>query len=221
MDSLRDAKPDSRSPARPDMRTVGDDIDRLLGDLNARLEPRAFDQAVELVQLVTELYGAGLARVIDLAGEAVGGEAPAFVRRLADDELVASLMIVHGLHPDGLSQRIAAALDKVRPFLGGHGGDVELLAIDEEVGAVHLRLLGSCDGCPSSAVTLRMTVERAIHEAAPEIETIDVEEPSAEPVMTQVTLTQKAKGPHGATEVQTATGTKTAYDPATGCGAVL
>ena len=47
------------------------------------------------------------------------------------------------------------------------------------MGAVHLRLLGSCDGCPSSAVTLRTTVERAIVEAAPEIVTIDVEEPNA------------------------------------------
>ena len=61
----------------------------------------------------------------------------------------------------------------------GHGGDVELLDIDEAVGAVHLRLLGSCDGCPSSAVTLQHAVERAIVEAAPEIVTIDVEEPNA------------------------------------------
>ena len=50
-----------------------------------------------------------------------------------------------------------------------HGGDVELLDVDEDAGAVHLRLLGSCDGCPSSAVTLQHAVERAIVEAAPEI----------------------------------------------------
>jgi Fe-S cluster biogenesis protein NfuA len=190
----------------PNVRTIGDDIERLLDDLHSRLEPRAFDQAVELVQLVTELYGSGLARAIELAGDALVDEAPAYIRRLADDELVASLLIVHGLHPDGLRQRIIAALDRVRPFLGGHGGDVELLDIDEDVGAVHLRLLGSCDGCPSSAITLRQTVERAIHEAAPEIVIIDVEEPSAEPVTTPVSFINKPANE--------------AYDPATGCGAV-
>ena len=56
-----------------------------------------------------------------------------------------------------------------------HGGDVELLDIDADAGAVHLRLLGSCDGCPSSAVTLQLAVERAIVEAAPEIVRIDVD----------------------------------------------
>jgi Fe-S cluster biogenesis protein NfuA len=194
------------------VRTIGDDIERLLDELQAKLDPRAFEQSVELVQLVTELYGAGMARIVELAGESLVDDAPRFVRRLADDDLVASLLVVHGLHPDGLAQRVAAALDGVRPFLGGHGGDVELLDIDEEVGAVHLRLLGSCDGCPSSAVTLRLTVERAIFEAAPEISIIDVDEPTPEPVRTPVTMMQKS-GSHAA---ETA-----AHDPATGCGAML
>ena len=47
--------------------------------------------------------------------------------------------------------------------------------MDEEPGIVRLRLLGSCDGCPSSSATLRDAVENAIHEAAPEIVTIDTE----------------------------------------------
>jgi Fe-S cluster biogenesis protein NfuA len=187
------------------VRTIGDDVERLLDELQARLEPRAFEQAVELVQLVTELYGAGLGRIVELAGEVLDEDAPAFVRRLADDDLVGSLLLVHNLHPDSLGQRVAAALDGVRPFLGGHGGDVELLEIDEDAGAVHLRLLGSCDGCPSSAMTLRLTVERAILEAAPEIRIIDVDEPSADPVTSPVALTRKPA---------------VAYDPATGCGAV-
>ncbi len=68
------------------------------------------------------------------------------------------------------------ALAKVRPFLGRHGGDVELLGIDDALGAVKLRLLGSCDGCPSSAATLQGAVEVAILEAAPEVTRIVVEE---------------------------------------------
>ena len=100
---------------------------------------------------------------------------PRLVDRFGADELVASLLLVHGLHPVGVEDRVEAALQSVRPFLAHHDGDVELLGIDPDAGAVLLRLLGSCDGCPSSAVTLQMAVERAIVDAAPEIVRIDVE----------------------------------------------
>ena len=69
----------------------------------------------------------------------------------------------------------------MRPFLAHHDGDVELLGIDPDAGAVKLRLLGSCDGCPSSSVTLQFAVERAIVEAAPEISRIDVADPRTRP----------------------------------------
>jgi Fe-S cluster biogenesis protein NfuA len=73
---------------------------------------------------------------------------------------------------------VESSLGSVRPLLAAHGGDVELLRIDEDAGAVVLRLLGSCDGCPSSAVTLRTAVETAIREAAPEIVRFEVSEAS-------------------------------------------
>jgi Fe-S cluster biogenesis protein NfuA len=173
-----------------DLRATGDRIEALFDQLRVSADPRTFDQAEELLRLVTELYGAGLARVVEL----VQIEAPELLTVLVDDELLGSLFVVHGLHPQDLATRVAAALDSVRPFLQGHGGDVELLELDEAVGAVHLRLLGSCDGCPSSAVTLRTEVERAIADAAPEIVTIDVEEPNAADapgVTTAVELGQK------------------------------
>jgi Fe-S cluster biogenesis protein NfuA len=181
---------------------IGEAIERRLAALQARAEPRVFEQAVELLQLVSELYGGGLARVMELAQR----HAPELIPIIAGDELLASLLVANDLHPDSLDARIAGALESVRPFLAGHGGDVELLDIDEQSGAVRLRLLGSCDGCPSSAVTLRTTVERAIMDAAPEITIIDVEEPAAQGVTTPISL-----------------GTKPAveFDPATGCGAAL
>ena len=81
---------------------------------------------------------------------------------------------MHGLHPYGVEERVERALEAVRPYLGSHGGDVELLGVTEE-GVVRLRLLGSCDGCPSSSVTLELAVEGAIHEAAPEVSAIEIE----------------------------------------------
>ncbi len=187
-------------------RNVGDAIERALDDLQARLEPRVFDQTLELLQLVTQLYAAGLARIMDLADS----HAPGLAGHIVAEDLLASLLVANGLHPDTVSVRIARALDGVRPFLAGHGGDVELLDIDEAVGAVRLRLLGSCDGCPSSAITLRTTVERAIIEAAPEIVIIDVEEPVEDPIGTPIALTTKLTSKP-----------KVSFDPATGCGAAF
>ena len=93
---------------------------------------------------------------------------------LAADELVSGLLLVHGLHPYDVTTRVAAALDSVRPYLGSHGGDVELLGIDD-AGVVTLRMLGTCDSCPSSTVTLQLAVEGAIQAAAPEVTAIQVE----------------------------------------------
>ena len=70
-------------------------------------------------------------------------------------------------------RRVEAALDSVRPYLGSHGGDVELLEVADD-GVVRLRLLGSCNSCPSSSVTLELAVEDAIEAAAPEVASIEV-----------------------------------------------
>jgi Fe-S cluster biogenesis protein NfuA len=168
------------------LRAVGDRIEQLLDELRASAEPRSYALIEELLRSVTDLYGAALARVLEVAG----GLDPTLTSRLVDDELVASLLLVHGLHPESTEARVAEGLAKVRPFLAQHGGDVELLDVDLDAGAVLLGLLGSCDGCPSSAVTLQQAVERAVVEAAPEIVRIDVRQPAAAPA-TPVALGRK------------------------------
>jgi Fe-S cluster biogenesis protein NfuA len=154
-----------------DLRVIGERIEALLDQVRAAPTPRFGDAAEELVRLVTELYGAGLARVVELV--------PDRLDVLLEDELVGALLALHGLHPLELKARVEGALESVRPMLGHHAGDVELLDLDEAAGAVFLRLLGSCDGCPSSTVTLQNAVYKAIVEAAPEISIIDVEDTSA------------------------------------------
>ena len=153
-----------------DLRATGDRIEELLGQLESSLEARAWEQVQDVVSLVTELYGGGLARVLALAGDDLS-----LRRRMAEDDLVASLLVLHDLHPLDLEDRVHQAVDSVRPYLGSHGGDVEVLAIDGDEGVVRLRMLGSCDGCESSSVTLELAVQRAIEEAAPEITRLDVE----------------------------------------------
>lgn len=164
--------PPESSGSSPDLRATGTRIDALL-DASAAGGAVARERAEELVRLVTDLYGAGLERLMDLLYEA-GHLDESLLASLAEDDLLGSLLLVHGLHPYDVQTRVEQALDSVRPYLGSHGGDVELLAVTAE-GTVRLRLLGSCDGCPSSSVTLKLAVEGAIEAAAPEVTVIEVE----------------------------------------------
>jgi Fe-S cluster biogenesis protein NfuA/nitrite reductase/ring-hydroxylating ferredoxin subunit len=155
------------------LRVTGERIDALL-DASGSGGMVARERAEELVRLVADLYGAGIERILDILFDA-GHLGEEDLAALAGDDLVASLLLVHGLHPYDVGTRVEQALDGVRPYLGSHGGDVELLEVTDE-GVVRLRLLGSCDGCASSSVTLTLAVEGAIEAAAPEITGIEVEE---------------------------------------------
>jgi Fe-S cluster biogenesis protein NfuA len=157
-----------------ELRAAGDRIEVLMGEL-AAASPVVQAKTEELVRLLLQLYGAGLDRILsiieemDEAGAAAG---PVFAR-LAADDLVSSLLVLHDLHPLDLNVRIERALDHVRPYLESHGGNVKLLGIADNV--VRLRLEGSCKSCPSSTITMKLAVEKAIEEAAPEITHLDVE----------------------------------------------
>ena len=120
---------------------------RQLLDSCATSGAAAYERAQQLVREVVGLYGAGLERIMLLAQD------PALTERLATDDLVASLLLVHGLHPHDVRRRVSDALDRVRPYLGSHGGDVDLLEIADgpEGPVVLLAFKGSCKSCPSSA----------------------------------------------------------------------
>ncbi|MQA15262.1 MAG: hypothetical protein GEV09_14160 [Pseudonocardiaceae bacterium] len=151
----------------PDAQAVGSRVEELLAQLGSASDPAVAGQAEELVGLLVEFYGAGLARIVELLDE------PALTP-LLDDKLVASLLVLHDLHPRSTEERVLAALETVRPYLGSHAGDVEYLGLDSD-NVVQLRLAGSCDGCPSSAVTVNLAIEKAIEDAAPEVTRVDVD----------------------------------------------
>jgi Fe-S cluster biogenesis protein NfuA/nitrite reductase/ring-hydroxylating ferredoxin subunit len=148
-------------------RTAGDRIQTLL-DASSSGGAVARERAEQLVREVTDLYGAALIRMMEMALAAE----PRLADRFAADDLVASLLLVHGMHPHNVERRVSDALDRVRPYLGSHGGDVALLGVDG--GVVRLQFQGSCKSCPSSSVTLELAVEDAVRAAAPEIDSIEV-----------------------------------------------
>jgi Fe-S cluster biogenesis protein NfuA len=165
-------------------------IEALLEDLEAVPEGPARDTATALVQALIDLYGEGLARLVGHVAERDDGT---LADALARDELVAPLLMLHGLHPVPMETRVRGALDGVRPYLESHGGGVELLAIED--GTVRLQLQGSCSGCPSSTVTLKHAVEEAIHEAAPDVAGIVAEDAPREPALIQLEVYEACPAP--------------------------
>jgi Fe-S cluster biogenesis protein NfuA len=147
-------------------------LDGLIREVDRLPDPKARDDVREVARAVLDLHGDGLSRILAHLEDA--GAAGASIRdALARDEVVAGLLLLHGLHPLPLEARVLQALDQVRPRLRAHAGGVELLGAED--GVVRLRLTGNCHGCPSSAATMRQTVEEAIVRLAPDAVAIEVE----------------------------------------------
>ncbi len=146
-------------------------IEELVGKFEAAGDPTLRAAAAELVEWLLHLHGAALERMIEIV-ENIGAAGSDLVSRWGRDELIAQLLMLHGLHPVDLETRVTQALAKVRPYLKSHGGDVEMLEVVD--GVVRLRLQGSCNGCPSSALTLRHAIEEAVYQAASDITRLEV-----------------------------------------------
>ena len=118
---------------------------------------------------IEELNAAAFRRLIRTlkSDEAAASALRAAVR----DPLVYQVLLFHALVKEPLEHRVARALDDVRPFLKTHGGDVELVAV-KFPDMVEVRLVGSCQSCPSSGETLSEGVEKAIKALCPEITTV-------------------------------------------------
>lgn len=151
-------------------------IEQLVQAVEQSADEKTRAAASELVRSVLDLHAAGFAKILELLSQA-GEEGRAVREACVRDELLSSLLSLHGLHPVDLEKRVEQALEDVRPHLQSHGGNVELLEIAD--GIVRLRMQGSCHGCASSQATLKLLIERAIYDAAPDVDAIELVEDSA------------------------------------------
>jgi Fe-S cluster biogenesis protein NfuA/nitrite reductase/ring-hydroxylating ferredoxin subunit len=137
-----------------------------------RIEDAGSRRAAEdLMSAVIDMYGLGMSRIVEILDADPG--AAELKQRLADDGVVASLMLIHDLYPVPIDERVAEALDNVRPYMESHGGNVELVSLED--GVARIRLEGSCDGCPASSSTLELAIKTALEETAPDLVGIEVE----------------------------------------------
>ncbi|KRD12163.1 MULTISPECIES: hypothetical protein [unclassified Streptomyces] len=155
---------------------TGRRVEEVLERLTASGDPAAAAAAEELVRSLMDFYGAGLARIIHLLTSAPDGPAA----RLLGDELVASLLVLHDLHPEDRDARIARALDSVREHA------LEVVDFDERSGTLSLRAreAGGC-GCGSGG-DARQAAEAALACFAPEVRAVDVQSAPAGPTLLQI-----------------------------------
>jgi Fe-S cluster biogenesis protein NfuA len=152
-------------PQRGEFRLQTERVEKLAVRLESAGDPEIRATALDLVQSVVELHGAALQRLIDSLTRTPAGQQA--LSQALENDLVSSMLLLHNLHPDDLETRVLRGIEKARPYLKSHGGDVELAAVRD--GIVHLRLHGTCGSCPSSSITLKNAVEDALFEVAPDI----------------------------------------------------
>jgi Fe-S cluster biogenesis protein NfuA len=153
-------------------------IGEIVEQLETSADPNTRAIARELLESLMALHGAGIERILEIAANA-GEAGESVIRKCGRDELVSSLLLLYGLHPENLSARVTRALEKLRTNLDSHAAKVELLSISDE-GVVKVRLdVKANGGCGSSAATLKATVEGALQDAAPDATSIVVQETGA------------------------------------------
>ena len=159
-------------PAEDRAEALLERVQELQDRLDSVGESTTRNLAEELVSAVVQMYGAGLEGILErlLAGGEAGEQ---IAVSLTDDPFLATLLLIHDLHPVPLEARVQEALDSVRPYMESHGGNVELLSLENGIARIHLR--GSCSDCSASAVTLELAIKQALEQAAPDLEGLEVE----------------------------------------------
>ncbi len=155
-----------------------DRVQDLTAQVDALADGPARVLAQELLSTVIAMYGDGLSRIMAVI-EGSGAARDNILDELAQDGAVASLLLIHDLYPVPLSERVIEALDTVRPYMESHGGNVELVGIED--GVARLVLQGSCNGCAASRATLELAIKQALDEHAPDLAGLDVQGVNAEP----------------------------------------
>ncbi len=134
-----------------------------LDTLIATLEREDDQRALMLLELVDAIHRPGLELLV--AGE-------------TDHPLARALLSMYDLGPIDEHIQVEEALDEIRPYIESHGGDLELLDVQD--GTVHVRMSGACHGCAASAMTLRRGIEEKLRERYPGFQEVVAHEPDAD-----------------------------------------
>jgi NifU-like domain len=141
-------------------------------ELEAIADPAVRASAKELVQLLMEMHGTALERILEIVFQSSDG-GTRVIDELGQDPLVSSLLVLYGLHPEDLQTRVERKLAEIRSRLYKMGAEATLLAVNGSDVRVRVSIEGHA--CGSTAQNVRATVEEAMYEAAPDLTSLVVE----------------------------------------------
>ena len=150
----------------------------LVGDLDQMPSGNSKTAAREVIQLLMEVHGAGLERIMELvfeAGGKPGTTGEAIISKLGEDPIVGNLLLLYSLHPDDFESRVLKAIENAGARLRKFDSTVELVSIRE--GAVQLRLRTSSHSCGSTTKNLQSMVEENLYELAPDLISLSIAVP--------------------------------------------
>jgi hypothetical protein len=134
-------------------------------------------QAKLLLEAVMDLHGLALARALTLAQSGLAGDA--LTQRLAEDDYVATVLLLHGLHPEEPETRLKKKLSSMRPHWGVRGFRVELVAVER--GAAKAKVHWNGAAAKAERGALLREIENVLTDAAPDLDLIALEEADTEP----------------------------------------
>ena len=141
-------------------------VERLVERVSALPDEDARTTALALLQSLMDLHGAVVCRIVEVLANS-GEAGRTALAKLGSDPLVCGLLVLYGVHPVALEDRLTRALERVSPQLHKQGGSVELVGIKDAT--VRVKIQSSGQGCGSSLDALKRIVQQAILEAAPEV----------------------------------------------------
>ena len=146
----------------------------LVGELDQMPGGGSKVAARDLVQLLMEVHGAGLERIMEIVFDS-GAAGSALIDRLGQDPIVRNLLLLYSLHPDDVETRVVKALDTAAVRLRKFDAEVELVSVQDA--AIQVRLRTSGRGCGSTTKNLKAIVEESIYEQAPDLTSLSILEP--------------------------------------------
>ena len=139
-----------------------------LDTLVRTLEREGDERALMLLELIDAVHRPGLAALAEGDVEHPAAQA---------------LIAMYGLELDD-EELVEEALEQVRPYINSHGGEVELISVED--GVVRVRMSGACRGCAASAMTLRRGIEEALRAGYPGFREVLAEELEPAPTLLQL-----------------------------------
>ncbi len=157
-------------------------VGALYDELMTHPDAAVRDRVEEMMDLFDTFHREGLGRLVEMI-RAWRGEI--FLENVADDDITGYFLAAYdfGEAPDdrdaaAAAEAVDAAMQELRPMIESHGGMITVEEIKD--GVVKLQMMGSCDGCPSSAATLTGGLEEALRRHWPNFRRLEVVEPLAE-----------------------------------------